>query len=284
MELNESQESKLNTLIDLRKFASDIINDRHYYSNGFVKNVVFSLDQLSDYFKTPHTLIYGDFNGLADLNNNFGRIEGTRCLYKALEQIQNILPPDTLLCRVGGDEFLFIFQNSSAKFSSNEYVEKIQKSLENSKISKNLTIELANKTSTEPHQLNSIYSDLQQEVEAKKKDRILNYEIEHSSSKWNALKLICEDSFHNFFKTFRLPDNYNIDSKQVKNRHNIFMDLFSANLSKSEKNKKQINQSSIEDDTSNNNIYDNFDIAQDQLELFLIYLLVNLIIKNYQKN
>lgn len=225
-------EKKFQKIKELAEYSSNKIGDLTFYSSGFLKNIIFELDNSTDYFKDPHVLIYGDFNGLADINNNFGRKEGTRCMSNALEIMHSILPKGVDCCRVGGDEFLFLFPLSNAAVSPEKYMQKINDILSTSDSCRGLSIELSSGISKNSHNLSESFQNLQKDVEDKKiKHILLDYEKKYNNDNWKVLKAITQDSFQRFFKTFRFPENYNIGIRRSLKRNKQYINQFKNVLS-----------------------------------------------------
>lgn len=71
------------------------------YSPSYTKSIIMNLFRKSDRF----AVIYGDFNKLREINNNFGEAVGDICIEKVLSIMKQELPDDAIFFRIGGDEF-----------------------------------------------------------------------------------------------------------------------------------------------------------------------------------
>jgi diguanylate cyclase (GGDEF)-like protein/PAS domain S-box-containing protein len=63
--------------------------------------------------KTSILLLYVDLNGLKYINDTFGHKEGDKVLKEVAKFFKSILREVDIICRMGGDEFLLIFPDSS---------------------------------------------------------------------------------------------------------------------------------------------------------------------------
>jgi diguanylate cyclase (GGDEF)-like protein len=65
--------------------------------------------------KTPFLLIYIDIDDFKNINDTFGHGEGDQALKKVVRLLKSALREIDIICRMGGDEFLLIFPDSSQK-------------------------------------------------------------------------------------------------------------------------------------------------------------------------
>ena len=65
--------------------------------------------------KTPSLLAYIDIDNFKDINDSFGHEEGDRVLKEVVILLKSTLREIDIICRMGGDEFLIIFPESSQK-------------------------------------------------------------------------------------------------------------------------------------------------------------------------
>ena len=65
--------------------------------------------------KTPFLLIYIDIDDFKNINDTFGHGEGDQTLKKVVKLLKSALREIDIICRMGGDEFLLIFPDSSLK-------------------------------------------------------------------------------------------------------------------------------------------------------------------------
>jgi len=65
--------------------------------------------------KTPSLLAYIDIDNFKDINDSFGHEEGDQILKEVVILLKSTLREIDIICRMGGDEFLIIFPESSQK-------------------------------------------------------------------------------------------------------------------------------------------------------------------------
>ena len=77
-----------------------------------------------DNLPTPLTLIAADCDGLKKINDKFGHAAGDKYICWARDLLKESLPEDSLLFRMGGDEFIAVVKNTD-KLKAATYVKKI---------------------------------------------------------------------------------------------------------------------------------------------------------------
>ena len=71
--------------------------------------------KLSHRSKSPLLLAFLDIDGFKAINDNFGHDEGDKVLKGVVKLLKSTLREIDIICRMGGDEFLLIFPDSSLK-------------------------------------------------------------------------------------------------------------------------------------------------------------------------
>lgn len=100
--------------------------------------------KLSYRSKSPLLLAFLDIDRFKSINDTFGHDEGDKVLKESVELFKSTLREIDIICRMGGDEFLLIFPNSSLKEVS-LIRGRLQKNLSqlNKKIKKNYQIKFS---------------------------------------------------------------------------------------------------------------------------------------------
>jgi len=82
--------------------------------------------------KYPVTIISADCDELKQINDNFGHAAGDQYICYARDVLKSALPNNTVIFRMGGDEFLAVVPETD-EAKAQEYVDKINKSIVNYK-------------------------------------------------------------------------------------------------------------------------------------------------------
>lgn len=85
------------------------------YSRGYGLELLDRQIKLSHRSKSPLLLAFLDIDGFKAINDNFGHDEGDRVLKEVAGLFKSTLREIDIICRMGGDEFLLIFPDSSLK-------------------------------------------------------------------------------------------------------------------------------------------------------------------------
>lgn len=114
------------------------------YSRGYGLELLDRQIKLSHRSKSPLLLAFLDIDGFKTINDNFGHNEGDKVLKESVELFKSALREVDIICRMGGDEFLLIFPDSSLKEVS-LIRERLQKKLSqlNKKIKKDYQIKFS---------------------------------------------------------------------------------------------------------------------------------------------
>lgn len=182
---------------------TDIKNNLYVVSQSYLKSVIYSAySQNTD--DNPYSVIVGDFNKLHDLNKRHGMQVADRCMKGVLNHIKECLPPNTIICRNGGDEFLFILQGKVSKEQLENYIQQINIKLsEKSEQLYGLTICLDCGTSDEAASL----KELQTEVDKKVTDKKTKL-AEGKKTSYNA--------YETFIRSLRLEAGFEFSLQQKK--------------------------------------------------------------------
>ncbi|MDO5557063.1 MAG: GGDEF domain-containing protein [Clostridia bacterium] len=166
----------------LQKFTYDSkLSDLDVYSRQYLSSILFNKyrDNTNLEKSEPYSVIFGDFNKLGRINKLFGDEAGDSAIISAMTLIKEQLPENCKISRIGGDEFLFIIENSTQD-EITHYIEKIYSVLDsdenktftnpsNKEENLKLTIEMAAIDSTHTSGINEMYQTAEKIVSNKKK-------------------------------------------------------------------------------------------------------------------
>lgn len=122
-----------NDLLEFVKQIQSMIGDsmlgKDVYSKQYFSSIIRSM-----YYTIPDSedvvIVYGDFNGLGNINIKHGHEAGDFAVTESLKTIREIMPENTLMCRIAGDEFAFIIPKET-KSNIKPYMEQINSTLKN---------------------------------------------------------------------------------------------------------------------------------------------------------
>ena len=94
----------LNTAINkVKNFSTPNFNN--VFSRQYSEDILFNILDSKD---INYAFIFGDFNKLRTINELYGHEYGTKIMQIALNLIKKDLPQNSIMFRIGGDEFGFI--------------------------------------------------------------------------------------------------------------------------------------------------------------------------------
>lgn len=85
------------------------------YSRGYGLELLDRQIKLSHRSKSSLLLTFLDIDGFKVINDNFGHEEGDKVLKEVVKLLKSTLREIDIICRMGGDEFLLIFPDSSLR-------------------------------------------------------------------------------------------------------------------------------------------------------------------------
>jgi len=130
-------------ITERKKMEEELKKLAHYdvltscYSRGYGLNLLELQIKIANRKKTPILLLYLDVDNFKYINDTFGHQEGDKVLKEAVKLFKSTLRETDIICRIGGDEFLLIFPDSSLN-DAPLIIERINKNLEkfNQKLAK----------------------------------------------------------------------------------------------------------------------------------------------------
>lgn len=235
---------KLETSINkLRKFCCpdfDEINSREYY-----KEII---EKMCPETHNSYSYIFGDFDKLQSINQNYGFNMGNKALSNAMDIIKSALPDDAIISRLGGDEFSIILPNKDDK-KSKFYIQQIHNALQkNANSIYGLTITLAS-ASSNLGSIHELYNIAEKDV-SKQKNRALNSNINNENflpfnikkekmsdselSSWEHLNTSIDSATYNFLKNIRASESFDFKPSEPRNTAtsmlNALNDLINKNI------------------------------------------------------
>jgi len=111
--------SQVATAIERKRVEEELKKLAHYdtlsgaYNRGYGLELLQRQIKLSKREKSPLLFAYSDLDNLKDINDEFGHEEGDRAMVQVAKLFKSILREVDIITRMGGDEFLVIFLDSS---------------------------------------------------------------------------------------------------------------------------------------------------------------------------
>ena len=129
----------LNTAINkVKNFSTPNFNN--IFSRQYSEDIIFNM--LNSKNNNNYAFIFGDFNKLRNINELYGHEFGTKIMQIALDLIKKDLPQNSIMFRLGGDEFGFILLDKTEE-DCKQYIEKINNTLrDNASSISGISIEL----------------------------------------------------------------------------------------------------------------------------------------------
>jgi len=109
------------TAIGRKRMEEELKNLAHYdpltktFNRGYGLELLRRQVKLAKRNKASFLLAYTDLDNLKDINDKFGHEEGDKAITQMAKLFQYILREVDIIIRMGGDEFLLVFPDSSEK-------------------------------------------------------------------------------------------------------------------------------------------------------------------------
>ena len=119
IKIMEFVSNQIATAIERKRMEEELKKLAHYdtltgaYNRGYGLELLQRQLKLSKRDKSPLLLAYSDLDNLKDINDEFGHDEGDRAMVQVAKLFKSILREVDIITRMGGDEFLLIFLDSS---------------------------------------------------------------------------------------------------------------------------------------------------------------------------
>ena len=121
IKLMEFVSEQVATAIERKRMEEELKKLAHYdpltgtYNRGYGLELLQRQVKLAKRNKTSFLLAYTDLDNLKKINDEFGHKEGDKAIAQMANLFQSILREVDIIIRIGGDEFLLIFPESSLK-------------------------------------------------------------------------------------------------------------------------------------------------------------------------
>jgi len=119
IQIMEFVSEQIATAIERKRMEEELKRLAHYdvltgcYSRGYGLNLLEQQIKTVKRKKTPILLLYLDVDDFKYINDTFGHQEGDKVLKEVAKLFKSTLREVDIVCRLGGDEFLLIFPESS---------------------------------------------------------------------------------------------------------------------------------------------------------------------------
>jgi len=119
IKIMEFVSNQIATAIERKRMEEELKKLAHYDTLTGACNRGYGLELLQRQLKlakrnrSPLLIAYSDLDNLKDINDEFGHEEGDRVMVRVAKLFKSILREVDIITRMGGDEFLVIFLNSS---------------------------------------------------------------------------------------------------------------------------------------------------------------------------
>ncbi|MGB6607153.1 MAG: PAS domain S-box protein [Atribacterota bacterium] len=119
IKIMEFVSEQVTTAIERKRVEEELRRLAHYdtltgaYNRGYGLELLQRQIKLSKRNKSPLLIAYTDLDSLKDINDEFGHKEGDRAMVQVAKLFKSILREVDIITRMGGDEFLLIFLDSS---------------------------------------------------------------------------------------------------------------------------------------------------------------------------
>ena len=121
IKLMEFVSEQIATAIERKRMEEELKNLAHHdpltgtYNRGYGLELLQRQVKIAKRNKTSFLLAYTDLDNLKRINDQFGHEEGDKAITQIANLFRSILREVDIIIRMGGDEFLLVFSDSSLK-------------------------------------------------------------------------------------------------------------------------------------------------------------------------
>ena len=129
--LNESEQNaeEIKNLLTFQKYKINHDSLTNLPNRESYDEHILEAFQRWKHTKTPLSLAVGDIDHFKRINDNFGHLAGDKVLKKVASIFKSSTRSVDFIARVGGEEFLFIFESTSSQVAA-KILDKLRKSIE----------------------------------------------------------------------------------------------------------------------------------------------------------
>lgn len=198
-----------------------------------IRSKTFFYDLFLDLYKYDNTysLLYGDIDGLRKLNDEIGFKNADIAMEELLKIIQEHLPQNTIACRVGGDEFVFVIPDYTAN-EVRAITKEIHSVLSSTKQVEGLDITFGACDSTEFDTTRDMYKFAENKVTSKKHAHLkLNESADSIKDFDTKLDSFIDSTIKTYLSNFRFSCKRSFIGEDVKTLSYPILDTITTHLS-----------------------------------------------------
>lgn len=211
--MNAKLATKLNLLNYIKNFSMPDYPDLGILSNTFLYDIFMSSCKGLD----NYTLLYGDIDGLRNLNNEIGYKNADMAMEKLLKDILYYLPENITTARLGGDEFCFIIPDMSTA-ETRKITKKIHESLAKDKKVQGLDITFGACDSSDFDNIHDMYAYVENKVNMKKLGLLnINENVKDIDEYNKRLNKFIDSTIKTYLKNFRFSQDRKFSQEDLKN-------------------------------------------------------------------
>ena len=210
--MNAKLATKLNLLNYIKSFSMPDYPDLGILSNTFLYDIfIGSCKNLDNY-----TLLYGDIDGLRNLNNEIGYKNADLAIEELLKTILDYLPKNITSAKLGGDEFCFIVPNMSTE-DTRKITKKIHEALAKNEKVKGLDITFGACDSSNFNNIHDMYTYVENKVNMKKHGLLnINENVKNVNEFNQKLDKFIDSTITTYIKNFRFSQNRIFNNDDLK--------------------------------------------------------------------
>ena len=210
--MNAKLATKLNLINYIKSFSIPDFTDLGILSKSFFNDLFLKLYKNDN----QYTLLYGDIDGLRQLNDEVGFDKADLAMKELLKTTLSYLPENVISARMGGDEFCFIIPDLSAD-KTRKLTKQIHHSLSSNKKVHGLDITFGACDSSKYDNINDMYNFVENKVNLKKHSHLkLNEPVKDIDDYNKKLDEFIDSTVKEYIKNFRFSSNRYFEPEDLK--------------------------------------------------------------------